>query len=115
MSSKLPATFSRGDTSIRRANSGGFSVAIVREYGQVSRADICIDDNRDVTCILRRLLMAEICFAIAFGRFCPISNFTVFMLRTPCIGFVLAETRQNTGKISVSISSIERGRSLSST
>lgn len=40
-----------------------------QEYGQISRADICIDDNRGVTCMLRRLLMGEICFAIAFGRF----------------------------------------------
>lgn len=54
------------------------SVARGRKYGQVSRADICIDDNRGVTCILRRSLMGEICFAIAFGQFYPISNFTEF-------------------------------------
>lgn len=53
-------------------------VARGRKYGQVSRADICIDDNRGVTCILRRSLMGEICFAIAFGQFYPISNFTEF-------------------------------------
>lgn len=39
-------------------------------HGQISGADICIDDNRGVTCILCRLLMGEICCAIAFGRFC---------------------------------------------
>ena len=47
--------------------------------GRVSRTDICIDDNHRVTCILRRLLMGEICFAIAFQRFCSISNFTEFV------------------------------------
>lgn len=59
------------------------SVARGRKYGQVSRADICIDDNRGMTCILRRSLMGEICFAIAFGQFYPISNFTEFTYLSP--------------------------------
>lgn len=44
------------------------------EYGRISRADICIDDNCSVTRILRRLLMGEICFAHCLRAIWPISN-----------------------------------------
>lgn len=44
------------------------------EYGRISRADICIDDNCCVTRILRRLLMGEICFAHCLRAIWSISN-----------------------------------------